>query len=364
MQKADTTQAVRAHRKVGASTTLNRKYVRRPQKGTEALEASVQAVAQEERHEARRQVQAKKAAPQTVTKQPADLFGQFDQVRRSPRISRFGDITVGAPAPVRSKRAIQIQDVANLETEMRTQRSRSTRQAAVQEQMKREDLPVTVAPTIAHHPLQIAATDRMRAQSEAERRRQLSAKEIKDQAIKKALAASAKEIDKDVAKEQREEKRTKLHFSIARIMLAISCAAMAVMAIVYFVSTNMPDISMRVAAMQTGIRASYPSYVPRGFSVTDLSSENGKVVLNFQSDENNDAFSLTEENSSWDSSALELNYVKEKYNNDYTILREQGLTLYVADRGAAWVNGGVVYKLDIKSGTLTKKQIRSIATSL
>ena len=121
---------------------------------------------------------------------------------------------------------------------------------------------------------------------------------------------------------------------------------------------------MRVAAVQTGIRASYPGYLPSGYDMTDLSSEDGKVTLNFENAENNADFTLIEENSSWDSNALLANYVKPELGEDYTIVREQGLTIYATDRDAAWVNGGVVYKLKVNHGELTKKQIRSIAVSL
>ena len=156
----------------------------------------------------------------------------------------------------------------------------------------------------------------------------------------------------------------KVHFGLGRVVLALSCAAAAVFAIVYFVNLNMPDISMRVAAMQTGIDASYPSYVPRDFSLSDITSESGKVVLNFKNASTGDAFSLIEEQSSWDSSALLANFVKDEYGDNYTTVREQGLTIYVSGSDAAWVNGGVVYKIDTTAGSLTKKQINTIATSL
>ena len=116
--------------------------------------------------------------------------------------------------------------------------------------------------------------------------------------------------------------------------------------------------------MQTGIDASYPSYVPRDFSLSDITSESGKVVLNFKNASTGDAFSLIEEQSSWDSSALLANFVKDEYGDNYTTVREQGLTIYVSGSDAAWVNGGVVYKIDTTAGSLTKKQINTIATSL
>ena len=73
---------------------------------------------------------------------------------------------------------------------------------------------------------------------------------------------------------------------------------------------------------------------------------------------------MIEEKSSWDTNALLSNYVKTEYGENYSIVREQGLTIYISNSDAAWVNGGIVYKLKTASGDLTNKQIRAIATSL
>ena len=73
---------------------------------------------------------------------------------------------------------------------------------------------------------------------------------------------------------------------------------------------------------------------------------------------------MEEEASSWDSNALLTNYVKEAFGDGYSIVREQGLTIYIKGSNAAWVNGGIVYKLKADDGVLTNKQIRSIAVSL
>lgn len=192
--------------------------------------------------------------------------------------------------------------------------------------------------------------------------KKVSAKELKDRAIQQALANAAKN---DESKEEKRAKKVgKLHFGIGRVLLALTCAAAAVFAIVYFVNLNMPDISLKVAAMQTGIEASYPSYVPRDFSLADIISEEGKITLNFTNSGTGDAFSITEENSTWDSNALLANYVKNAYGDEYTVIRDQGLTIYISGSNASWVNGGLVFKLKTTSGELTKKQIRSIAVSL
>ncbi|MBR2659074.1 hypothetical protein IKD57_04320 [Candidatus Saccharibacteria bacterium] len=192
--------------------------------------------------------------------------------------------------------------------------------------------------------------------------KKLTAKELKERAIAKALANAAKE---DTTTEKKSNKKVaKIHFGIGRILLALSCATAAVFAIVYFVNLNMPDISLKVAAMQTGIEASYPSYVPRDYSLSDIVSEDGRIVLNFTHSNNGGAFSITEEKSAWDSNALYANFVKDEYGENYIIVREQGLTIYISGSNAAWVNGGIVYRLKTTSGSLTKKQICSIAVSL
>lgn len=195
--------------------------------------------------------------------------------------------------------------------------------------------------------------------------KQPTAQELKERAIAKALSNASKVTPEETAsKKEKKEKNSKLHIGVGRIVLALTCAAAAVFAIVYFVNLNMPDISMRVAAMQSGIDPKYPSYVPRDFSVNDMVAEEGKITLNFKNSQTGDSFSITEERSSWDSNALLANFVKNEFGEDYTTIREQGLTVYITNDAAAWVNGGMLYKLNITSGSLTKKQIRSIATSL
>lgn len=191
---------------------------------------------------------------------------------------------------------------------------------------------------------------------------QPTAQELKDRAIAKALANASKPEQKEV--KAKKTKSSKLHLGFGRVMLALSCAAAAVFAIVYFVNLNMPDISMRVAAMQSGIDPKYPGYVPRDFAVNDMVAEEGKITLNFRNSNSGNEFSITEERSSWDSNSLLSNYVKAEMDEDYIVIRESGITIYMNDKSSTWVNGGMLYKLFIKSGSLTKKQITGIATSL
>ena len=186
-----------------------------------------------------------------------------------------------------------------------------------------------------------------------------TAKEIKEQEIAKAISNAAKLPVTNV----RRRKRTIFgDFGLKRVVLATICVTTAIFAVVYFINLTSMDMSLKVAAMQSGINASYPSYVPRGYALSDVTSGSGRVSMHFRNGE--DEFGLTEENSSWDSEALLNNYIKPNYEDDYTVVREQGLTLYMGWNWEAWVNGGILYKLSVNSGELTKKQMKSIATSL
>lgn len=186
----------------------------------------------------------------------------------------------------------------------------------------------------------------------------LSAKEIKEQEIKKAISNATKLPEATT----RRKKYFFSEFGWKRAVLATACLTTAVFAIVYFVNLASNDISLKSAAAQSGIDAKYPSYVPRDYELSDITSSSGKVLMRFKNDSNE--FQLSEEDSNWDSDALLNDYVKPTYANDYTVIREQGLTLYMGTSWEAWVNGGVLYKLTVTSGTLTKKQMKTIATSL
>lgn len=237
-----------------------------------------------------------------------------------------------------------------------------------------EDIPVRISESkrtteaVQKHPLQVSAMNRMQAlrsqQSVIEQQTapKLTAREIKDQAIQKALMTAS--VTEQISSPKNTKKIGKMHFGFGRIMLALSSAAIVAFAIVYFVNLSMPDVSLRVAAMQTGINASYPGYIPRGYMVSSITSENKRIMLEFKNTNDGNSFMLTEETSSWDSNALLNNYVKAEYGENYKIVKEQGLTVYINGSNAAWVNGGVVYKVTAANGVLTNKQICSIATSL
>ena len=187
-------------------------------------------------------------------------------------------------------------------------------------------------------------------------------RDIKDSAIKTALKSVDMIETSDTARPTATIS-TKNTFGAKRLILAFGCAALAVGVIGYFVSVNTPDLSVRVAAMQSGIEATYPSYIPRGYSLSDIVSEEGKLTMTFENSDKT-SFTLSEEKSAWDNEALESNYVHSTWGSNYTSIREQGITIFISGSEATWVNGGLVYKIDASGNNLTKKQIKSIVTSL
>lgn len=228
------------------------------------------------------------------------------------------------------------------------------------------------------------AKKRAEAEREQAARAARIARERAEKAAKKALKATPKFKKSDRAimsasavitniqkKEQSEKPATpkmahefKKKGRAGRIFLALICSGATVAALVAFVHFSIPDLSVRVAAIQTGIDATYPSFVPRGYTLSNVTSDKEGVVVMTFSGPDGAYFTMSEEKSTWDSTALLNNYVKKNYPNDFTTLREQGITIYVRGEKASWVNGGLLYKIDATGKYLTKEQIRNIATSL
>ena len=203
-------------------------------------------------------------------------------------------------------------------------------------------------------------------QSLAERRREadtishFSAKKLtnKSRQNSKALMSAMKEETKPKSAPimVKKPKVSKKHLIFA-VASSICC-----MGVLYAtLKFSMPDISAKVAAAQNG--ASYPSFVPRDFTARSASFQKNTFSLEFVGPDKT-RFTLDQEKLPWDSNALLNNYVKPIWGEQYDTIREQGLTIYMYQSNAAWVNGGTVYKLNTTSGSLSKKQLKNIITSL
>ena len=191
----------------------------------------------------------------------------------------------------------------------------------------------------------------------AQKSSQPTPEQLKEAAIKKALRSASK-TDEETARPN------KLHFGLGRIILAFACTATAIFAIAYFINQNVFNLSVANAARSAGIETTNTPKVPAGYELTDIVSEDGKMTLAYTNKGTKTSFTIIEERSSWDSNALLTNYVKPTYEANFSTVREQGITIYISDSNAAWINGRVMHKILAEPGTLTKKQIRTIALSL
>ena len=216
----------------------------------------------------------------------------------------------------------------------------------------------------------------------------ISSRQLKDMAIKKALAemetqnnkASRAELreeriaEKVMLSEMRADKRAKKTQEKAtrhikkrhsgRIILAFATSSACVLALAAVVKFNLPNISVKVAAAQTGVEANYPNYIPSNFNLSGVyTNDKNSVIIEFKGLEGA-KFTLAEEKSAWDSNALLANYVKGAYGETYDTIREQNVTIYVNHSNASWVKSGTFYKLTADAGVLSKRQIKNIVNSL
>lgn len=179
------------------------------------------------------------------------------------------------------------------------------------------------------------------------------AHEIKQTAISEAMQKASSKPAK--------AHKTKSH----RRILNVASASLAVLLLAgYFTYVNMPGLSVRIAAAQAGIDASYPEYRPVGYSLNGpVAYKEGQVTMQFASNSGPQTFALSQSKSGWDSSALLENYVDPKSDGRYATYSDAGLTVYTYGNNAAWVNGGILYTVE-GSASLSNEQVRRIATSM
>lgn len=181
-----------------------------------------------------------------------------------------------------------------------------------------------------------------------------TAKQVKEAALAKALAAPKAPVAK---KSIRKNPWVKRLIIIGSIIIAIGLVLFAIYRFV-------PAVTVGIASAQAGVQASYPEFVPDGYHLSHpVTFSDGEVRLDFTSNSNDTSYSITQTNSSWDSSAVLDKVVRPEAGENYVITRERGLTLYSYKTSAAWVNGGILYVIDSKA-PLSGEQIRRIATSL
>lgn len=145
--------------------------------------------------------------------------------------------------------------------------------------------------------------------------------------------------------------------------LQVASVGLAIMLIGgYFTYLGMPNISTRIAAMQSGINAKYPGYRPTGYALSGpITFKSGEVRMKFAYADGGQSYTITQQKSSLNSAALKETLTAD--GGDVQTTTADGLTIYSTDRTASWVNGGVLYQITL-GGALSNEQVTKIATSL
>ncbi len=132
----------------------------------------------------------------------------------------------------------------------------------------------------------------------------------------------------------------------------------------FFTFQNIPNLSMRVAAARSGVRANLPGYQPSGFSMqAPIKAESGKVTLAFHSNSDQRQFSLSQRNTSWDNQTLVDNFVALN-RRPYQTYQSDDKTIFMYENSnATWIENGVWYQIEGES-SLNSDQLLRIASSL
>lgn len=147
-----------------------------------------------------------------------------------------------------------------------------------------------------------------------------------------------------------------------RLVGITALAVLLLGAIGYFTYTNLPHVSVYVASVRSGVDAKYPSYQPDGYRLSSVNYDDTSVSMSFKSNGGPLSYTISQKHTSWDSTAVQDNYAKEKWGNKTETLEVRGLTIFYHDGSAIWVNGGMLYEIS-GSAKLASSQVRNIATS-
>lgn len=152
---------------------------------------------------------------------------------------------------------------------------------------------------------------------------------------------------------------------ISPSLLQISALVFVALVLVgYFAYNNVPNLAMRVASTRSGIKGSLPGYSPAGFSMNGpIKYQTGQITLNFNSNSDDRKYTVTEQNSEWNSEALLENHVAAN-KRAYQTFQEKGKTIYMYDGdSASWVDQGIWYEVSGNT-SLNTDQVLRIANSL
>lgn len=191
----------------------------------------------------------------------------------------------------------------------------------------------------------------------------ISSRAIKEQLIREQMEkAPASKVT--IEKVQKTKVKEVSPSRLRTVSVITVCFSLLILA-GYLTYLSMPNLSMRVAAMQTGVNAKLPEYQPQGYALNGpVAYDDSKVTADYKAQFGNQSYTIAQTSSEWDSRATLDNFVTKDSNDDYQIRSKQGLTIYTYGNKAVWVNGGVLHVLKSSNAPLTSQQIERIAVSM
>ena len=153
------------------------------------------------------------------------------------------------------------------------------------------------------------------------------------------------------------------HGLTSRAARSVSAGLLIVLLAGFVTYQNIPNIKLSLASSRVGFEASLPSYRPAGFAVGTMSYGVGNVAINYHSNSDTRAYTLTEKASNWDSQTLRDVYVVTSAGQAYQTVQSSGRTIYLFAHNATWVNNGVWYEIQ-NNGNLSSRQLVDLASSL
>jgi hypothetical protein len=142
-----------------------------------------------------------------------------------------------------------------------------------------------------------------------------------------------------------------------------AAVALAVVLLGLIITQNLSTVRLQMASAKAGFSASLPDYRPAGYSLGQLNYATGVVSADFHSNSDGRYYTVTQKRSSWDSSALQANFVTTT-GGQYQTVTAGGRTVYLYGQGnATWVSGGIWYIVQ-SNGSLSSRQLVDLATSL
>ena len=146
-----------------------------------------------------------------------------------------------------------------------------------------------------------------------------------------------------------------------RPVKALSALGLVLVIVGYVAYLNLPSAKFKTAVNTSGINASQPSYTPEGYSLTSpYIAEAGKVALKYTNPADpSKGYSVIQESSSWDSKGLLENKVS-KESQSYSTFTDRGLTIYVYDGKAFWMDQGKLNQIqpDVSAALETEDLVR------